>query len=194
MTVQFSKTPLEGAWFVEIEPNEDLRGFFTRTWCAREFAQHGLPSQLVQSSLSRNLRRGTVRGMHLQLPPSQEGKLVSCIRGRIYDAIVDLRPRSPTYLKHLGVELSAATHAALYIPPTVLHGFQSLEDDTEVFYQMTDFHAEQLAFGARWNDPAFCIRWPIERDITILPRDAAYSDFDRESYERYVRASAPGAR
>jgi dTDP-4-dehydrorhamnose 3,5-epimerase len=189
--VRFSETPLEGASLVEIEPHEDLRGFFTRTWCAREFAQPGLPSQLVQASLSLNLRRGTVRGMHLQLPPSREGKLVSCIRGRIYDVIVDLRPQSPTYLQHFGVELSAATHAALYIPPTVLHGFQTLDDDTEVFYQMTDFHAEQLAFGGRWNDPAFRIRWPIERDIVILPRDAAYPDFDRESYERHVRADAP---
>jgi dTDP-4-dehydrorhamnose 3,5-epimerase len=182
--MRFRETPLKGAFVIEIEPHADVRGYFTRTWCAQEFEQHGLPARLVQTSLSRNLKRGTVRGMHTQLPPSQEGKVVSCIRGRIYDVIVDTRPGSPTFLQHFGVELSADAHNALFIPPTVLHGFQTLEDDTEVFYQMTDFHAAHLAFGARWNDAAFGIAWPIESDLTLNDRDRAYPDFDRAAYLR----------
>jgi dTDP-4-dehydrorhamnose 3,5-epimerase len=127
--------------------------------------------------------------MHLQLPPSQEGKLVRCIRGRIYDVIVDLRPESPTYTKHFGVELTARAHNALYIPPTVLHGFQTLEDDTEVFYQMSDVYAPGLTFGARWDDPAFDIEWPIEGGAIMMDRDATYPDFDRAEYERRVLAA-----
>jgi dTDP-4-dehydrorhamnose 3,5-epimerase len=189
--MRFGETPLRGAFVIEIEPHADIRGYFTRTWCAQEFEQHGLPSCLVQASMSRNLRRGTVRGMHTQLPPSQEGKVVSCIRGRIYDVIVDVRPGSPTFLKHFGVELSAEAHNALYIPPAMLHGFQTLEDNSEVFYQMTDVHAAHLAYGVRWNDPAFGIRWPIESDLVMNDRDRTYPDFDRTAYERSCAASAP---
>ncbi len=143
---------------------------------------------MVQASLSHNVKRGTLRGMHMQLPPSREGKLVRCARGRVYDVIVDLRPSSPTYLKHFGIELSALEHNALYIPPMMLHGFQTLEDDTEVFYQMTDFHRPELAFGARWNDAAFAIRWPIESGLIMNERDATYPDFDSAAYESAVRA------
>ena len=168
---------------MEIEPHRDHRGYFARTWCAREFATHDLPAQFVQASLSHNAKRGTVRGMHMQLPPSREGKLVRCMRGRIYDVIVDLRPRSPTYLQHFGIELTAERQNALYIPPWMLHGFQTLEDDTDVFYQMSDFYAPELAFGARWNDPAFGIRWPIEQGVVMAERDASYADFDRAAYE-----------
>src|SRR6187551_374615 len=124
--MRFRETPLRGAFVIEIEPHVDPRGYFTRTWCAKEFAEHGLPDRIVQASLSRNLRKGTVRGMHTQLPPSQEGKVVSCVTGRIYDVIVDTRPGSPTFLQSFGVELSAEAHNALYIPPTMLHGFQTL--------------------------------------------------------------------
>jgi dTDP-4-dehydrorhamnose 3,5-epimerase len=122
--------------------------------------------------------------MHMQLPPSREAKLVRCSRGRIYDVIVDLRPRSPTYLRHFGVELTAERHEALYIPPTMLHGFQTLVDDTDVFYQMTDFYAPELSFGARWNDPTLAIRWPIEGSLVIAERDATYPDFDQAAYQR----------
>lgn len=182
--MRFEQAPLAGAYVIEIEPHRDVRGYFTRLWCTREFEEHGLPSRLVQASLSRNHKRGTVRGMHMQLPPSREGKIVQCMRGRIYDVIVDLRPGSPTFLQHFGLELTADEHNALYIPPWMLHGFQTLEDECEVFYQMTDFHANELAFGARWNDPAFAIRWPLDSALTLNERDAGYPDFDAEGYER----------
>lgn len=183
--MRFSETPLPGVFVVEVEPHQDARGYFTRMWCAREFGEReGLPTRFVQASLSHNTRRGTLRGMHMQLPPSREGKFVSCTRGRIYDVVVDLRPGSTGYLKHFGVELTAARHEALYIPPTMLHGFQTLEDDTDVYYQMTDFYEPDLAFGARWNDPEFGIRWPIETDLTMAERDAKYAEFDRLAYEK----------
>jgi dTDP-4-dehydrorhamnose 3,5-epimerase len=190
--MRFRETPLPGAFVVEVEPHPDVRGYFTRTWCAREFEQHGLPGQLVQSSISRNIRKGTLRGMHVQLPPSQEGKLVSCIRGRIHDVIVDARPESPTFLQHFAVELTADAHNAVYIPPSFLHGFQTLEDCCEVSYHMTDVQAQGLAYGARWDDPAFGIRWPLTTDLTIIERDARYPDFDAAAYRREVQAAATG--
>ncbi len=163
--MRFEETPLPGAFVVELEPNVDFRGYFARTWCTREFADAGLPAEFVQASLSHNVKRGTLRGMHMQLPPSREGKLVRCTRGRIFDVIVDLRPQSRAYLRHFAIELTADAQQALYVPPTMLHGFLTLDDDTDVFYQMTDFYAPELGFGARWNDPAFGIRWPFEDDL-----------------------------
>lgn len=180
----FEETPLAGAFVVRLEPHRDHRGYFARAWCGREFAARGLPADLVQANLSHNEKRGTLRGMHLQLPPSREGKLVRCIRGRIYDVIVDVRQGSSTFLQHFGIELAAGEHEALYVPPGMLHGFQTLEDDTDVFYQMTDYHAPELAFGARWNDPAFGIHWPIAEGLIMTERDASYPDFDRPAYER----------
>lgn len=190
----FEETPLPGAFVVKIEPHHDVRGYFTRTWCAHEFAARGLAAGLAQASLSHNDKRGTLRGMHMQLPPSQEGKIVQCTHGAIYDVIVDLRPGSRTYLKHYGVELTGEAHNALYIPPGMLHGFQTLEDDTEVFYQMTDVHAPDLAFGARWNDPAFGIQWPITSGLVMAQRDATYADFDRVAYEARPAAVSQEAR
>ena len=191
--MRFRATPLAGAFVVEIEPHNDARGFFARTWCEREFRNQGLAGELVQASISRNEKRGTVRGMHLQLPPSHEAKLVRVQRGAIYDVIIDLRPRSATYLKHFGVELSSRLSNALYIPPQFAHGFQTIEDDSEVLYQMTDFHAPELAYGFRWNDPAFNIDWPLRAGITIAERDAGYPDFSRADYEsRLSRADEPG--
>jgi dTDP-4-dehydrorhamnose 3,5-epimerase len=187
--VKFRATTLPGAFVVDIEPHEDLRGYFARSWCSREFAAHGLPPQIVQTNISRNMRRGTVRGMHLQLPPSREGKLVSCLRGAICDVIIDLRPHSPTYLRHFGVELTAAAHDALYVPPLVAHGFQTLADETEVLYQMTDYFSGELAYGVRWNDATFGIRWPIQDGIVILPRDADFPDFEPAAYEGRVNAA-----
>jgi dTDP-4-dehydrorhamnose 3,5-epimerase len=188
--VRFTQSPLPGAKVVEIEAHEDERGLFARTWCKREFAEHGLAGEMVQASISRNLRRGTVRGMHLQLPPSQEAKLVRCTRGAIYDVIVDLRPGSKTYLWHFGIELTEHNHSALYIPPLMAHGFQTLADDSEVLYQMSDYHAPELAFGLRWNDPALGIRWPMVEGIIILPRDAEYPDFDPRTFAERVQAPA----
>jgi dTDP-4-dehydrorhamnose 3,5-epimerase len=180
--VRFTQTPLTGSFHVESEPNQDLRGSFTRIWCEREFGSQGLGATFVQASISRNARRGTVRGMHMQLAPSCEAKLVRCIRGSIYDVIVDLRPESSTYMQYFGIELSSERQNALYVAPRTLHGFQTLADDCDVLYEMTDFHAPTLAFAARWNDPAFAIRWPIESQVVILPRDAQYPDFDSAAY------------
>jgi dTDP-4-dehydrorhamnose 3,5-epimerase len=190
--MRFRAAPLAGAFVVSIEPHTDQRGFFARSWCSREFAEQGLPPEMVQTSISRNTRRGTVRGMHLQLPPSQEAKLVSCVRGAIYDVIIDLRPQSPTFLRPFGIELTAETHDALYVPALMAHGFQTLVDSTEVLYQMTDYFAGELAFGVRWNDPAFAIRWPIKDDVVILPRDEEYPDFDRAAYERHLDVRCGG--
>jgi dTDP-4-dehydrorhamnose 3,5-epimerase len=172
---------------VEIESHPDERGFFARTWCSREFASHGLSGALAQASISHNDHRGTVRGMHLQLPPSQEAKLVRCSRGAIYDVIVDLRPDSETYLQHFGIHLDAVSCKALYIPPLVAHGFQTLEADTEVIYQMTDFFAPELGYGFRWDDPAFAIEWPIRTPVTIVARDRNYPDFDAASHAARVQ-------
>jgi dTDP-4-dehydrorhamnose 3,5-epimerase len=189
VAMRFDPTPLAGAFIVTIEPHADVRGYFARTWCSREFGAQGLATQIVQTSISHNLRRGTVRGMHLQLPPSQEGKLVSCLSGAIHDVIIDMRPQSPTYLQYFGIDLTAGTHAALYVPPLMAHGFQTLADGTEVLYQMSDFFGAELAFGVRWNDSAFEIRWPIDADIVILTRDATYPDFVRKEYERSLAAA-----
>jgi dTDP-4-dehydrorhamnose 3,5-epimerase len=185
----YRETPLTGAWIVEIEPAFDVRGFFARTWSSADFQAHGLEGTIVQSSLSRNERRGTIRGMHLQLPPSREAKLVRCTRGAIWDVIIDLRPRSVTFMQHFAAELSADRHDALYVPPLFAHGFQTLVDATEVSYQMTDVHAPELGFGLRWDDPAFAIRWPVA-ELTMLPRDAAYPDFDSA---RYLDRASGGA-
>lgn len=182
--MRFRQTPLADAFVIEVEPRDDERGYFTRTWCADEFERHGLPARIVQASLSRNTRRGTVRGMHTQLSPSREGKVVSCIRGRVHDVIVDIRKGSPTFLRHFAIELTAESHNALFIPPNFLHGFQTLEDNSEVYYQMTDVHAPELAFGARWNDPAFGISWPLEHDLTMSDRDRNYPDFDSTAFVR----------
>lgn len=192
--MRFAETPLPGAFVVELEPNVDFRGYFARTWCTREFADAGLPAELVQASLSHNVKRGTLRGMHMQLPPSREGKLVRCTRGRIFDVIVDLRPQSRAYMRHFAIELTADAQRALYVPPTMLHGFLTLDDDTDVFYQMTDFYAPAIGFGARWNDPAFGIRWPFEDDLVVAERDATYPSFDRRGYERRVTQTMEGGR
>jgi len=192
--MKFRETPLAGAYHVEIEPNSDERGFFARTWCANEFAEQGLSPAVAQTSISRNERKGTVRGMHMQLPPSQESKLVRCIRGAIHDVIIDMRPDSASYLCHYGVDLSARLHNALYVPPLMAHGFQTLEDETEVLYQMSDFYAPDLGVGWRWNDAAFGIRWPITESVTIAPRDAAYADFDAEAYGEGLRHASAASK
>jgi len=178
--VIFSPTPLAGAWLVDIERREDVRGFFARTWCRREFAEQGLETQLVQTGMSRNPRRGTLRGMHWQMAPHEEVKLVRCARGAIWDVIIDLRPGSPTYTRHFGAELTGESCRALYIPHGFAHGFVTLVDDSDVVYQMSAFHEPSAARGVRWNDPVFDIRWPIEKPI-VHERDASYPAFVRQN-------------
>ena len=173
----FREAAVAGVFVIEPEPREDNRGFFARTWCQREFAQHGLNPRLVQTSISFNRRRGTLRGMHYQMPPHAEAKLIRCTRGAIWDVALDLRPASPTYRQHFGVELSAENRAALYIPEGVAHGFQTLVDETEVLYQMSEFYAPEAGRGIRFDDPAFAIPWPLPEPI-LLERDRTYADFE----------------
>ena len=172
----FRSTAIGGVWIVEPEGHVDERGLFARTWCAREFAEHGLADCFVQGSVSHNPRRGTLRGLHYQAEPHAEAKLVRCTRGAIYDVALDLREQSPTFRQHVGVVLDAANRLALYVPEGCAHGFQTLEDDTEVLYQMSAFHAPEAARGVRWDDPAFAIPWP-PADRLIGERDRAYPDF-----------------
>ncbi len=173
----FTETRLPGAFIIEPELRTDERGFFGRTWCQREFAAHGLNPRLVQCNLSGNTLAGIVRGLHYQAAPHEEAKVVSCSHGAICDVIVDLRPASPTFKEWLAVELTAANRRMLYIPEGFAHGFQTLEDDTEVVYQMSEFYVPEAARGVRWNDPAFGIRWPLPVTI-ISERDRSYADFD----------------
>lgn len=172
----FIETTLKGAFIIELEKVEDERGFFARTWCQQEFAARGLNPRLVQCSLSFNRKRGTLRGMHYQTNPYEEAKLVRCTRGAIYDVIIDLRSDSSTFMRWVAVELTADNRRMLYIPEKFAHGFQTLEDSTEVFYHMSEFYAPEYARGVRWNDPAFGIRWPGAERI-ISHKDRQYPDF-----------------
>ncbi|MGA8479922.1 MAG: dTDP-4-dehydrorhamnose 3,5-epimerase [Chthoniobacterales bacterium] len=159
--MRFTATKLAGACIIEPQLREDSRGLFARTYCAREFHEQGLVDSFVQCNTSWNARKGTVRGLHYQLPPSSEVKLVRCTAGSLWDVIVDLCPDSPTYLQHVAIELSARNRLALYIPEMFAHGFQALEDATEVFYQMSDFYTPKLAKGVRYDDPKIGIQWPL---------------------------------
>ena len=172
----FTETQLKGAYIITPERIEDERGFFARTWDRHEFEARGLNTNLAQCNISYNARRGTLRGMHYQAAPHAETKLVRCTSGAIYDVIIDLRPGSPTLKQWQATELSAANRCMLYIPPGFAHGFQTLADQSEVFYQMAEFYAPNYARGVRWNDPAFGIVWP-EAPQVIAARDQAYPDF-----------------
>lgn len=171
-----SEASLPGVWVVTPELQEDLRGFFARAWCERELAAAELNERWVQSSMSFNKKRGTLRGLHYQRDPYGEVKLVRCTMGAIYDVVVDLRPDSATFKKHVAVELSAWNRKTIYIPKGCAHGFQTLQDDTEVLYHMSEFHAPGHAAGVRWNDPAFGIAWPDENPI-LSERDRSFPDF-----------------
>lgn len=157
----FTETSLPGAYLVDLERREDERGFFARSFCKNEFNAMGLDDCVAQCNISFNHKKGTLRGMHYQIPPHAEAKLVRCTRGAIYDVIVDLRRDSTTFMKWYSVELAAENRAALYIPKGFAHGFQTLVDDTEVFYQMSEFYAPESARGFRWDDPQFGITWPL---------------------------------
>jgi dTDP-4-dehydrorhamnose 3,5-epimerase len=162
----FTQTKLPGVYIIEPEPHQDARGFFARTFCAREFEEHGLAREFVQCSLSGNRVQGTLRGLHYQLPPVCETKLVRCASGAIYDVVVDLRRESPTYLQHLGVELTAQNRRGLYIPEMFAHGFQTLADETEVFYHISEFYTPDKSAGLRFDDPKLGIQWP--RPVTAI--------------------------
>jgi dTDP-4-dehydrorhamnose 3,5-epimerase len=173
--MRITETRLRGAFIIEPERHEDVRGHFARTFCQDEFERAGLVSPIEQCSTSFNHRRGTLRGMHFQLPPAAEHKLVRCTRGRIYDVIVDIRADSPTAYEWLAVELGADDGRALYIPAGFAHGFQTLVDGSEVFYQISEQHRPDLAGGIRWNDPRLGIEWPIA-DPILSERDRSYPD------------------
>lgn len=168
----FRATELPGVWVVEPEASRDERGFFARTWCAREFAARGLTADLAQCSVSWNRARGTVRGLHFQAAPHEEAKLVRCTRGAIHDVAFDLRPASPTRHRFVAVELTADNRRMLFVPEGVAHGFQTLVDDTEVFYQISREYDPEAQRGVRWHDPALGITWPV-RDAIVSVRDAA---------------------
>ncbi len=175
--MKFTPTVLAGAYIIDIEPMVDDRGFFARSWCRREFEAHGLNPDLVQCSISYNEKRGTLRGMHYQGSPHEETKVVSCIYGTIYDVIVDLRPASSTFKQWIALELSAENRRMIYVPKGFAHGFQSLDDHTEVFYQVSEFYAWEYALGVRWDDPVFGIKWPSVEQPVISERDRNYSGF-----------------
>lgn len=169
---------MRGAYVIETERIEDVRGWFARTWCAREFEERGLESRLAQCSVSYNRKAGTLRGMHYQVPPHAEAKLVRATSGSIHDVAVDLRPDSPSYLRHAAVVLSAREGNMIYIPAGCAHGFQTLEDDTEVFYQMSAPYEASAGRGVRWDDPAFGIDWPPAATRIIVDRDRTYPDYE----------------
>lgn len=176
--MRFTATPIAGVCVVDLDPREDERGFFARTWCAEEFRAQGLDARLAQCSISSNRAKGTLRGMHFQTAPHEEAKLVSCPQGRIFDVALDLRPGSPTYCRWFGVELSAANHRALYVPPGCAHGMQTLEDDCIVAYAISVPFEPASARAVRWDDPAFGIAWPLPSP-TLSPKDRDVPDFVR---------------
>jgi dTDP-4-dehydrorhamnose 3,5-epimerase len=171
--LRFTQLDLAGAYLIDVEPHADDRGFFARTFCTREFLDHGMDATIAQCSSSFNLRRGTLRGMHYQAMPHEETKVVRCTSGKIFDVIVDLRPGSTTYGRWHGVELTSENHRMLYVPAGFAHGFQTLEDNSEVFYQISVDYVPSAARGIRWNEPSLAIKWPITQGITISERDAA---------------------
>jgi dTDP-4-dehydrorhamnose 3,5-epimerase len=174
----FKETRLKGAFSISLQKVEDDRGFFARTWCQDEFTSNGLNARLVQSNVSFNKLKGTLRGMHYQLAPHAETKLVRCTRGAIYDVIVDLREDSPTYLEWLGVELTADNRDMLYVPEGFAHGFQTLEDGAEVTYHVTEFYTPGAERGLRYDDPAVGIAWPLPVDV-VSAKDAAWPLIER---------------
>jgi len=172
----FHETPLSGAYVLEPQPARDERGYFTRIWCVEELAEHGLAAVWVQSSISFNDKAFTLRGMHYQVAPSEEAKLVRCTAGRVFDSVVDLREGSDTFRQWFSLELNPQSNLSLYVPPGFAHGFLTLEDHSVVEYHMSEFHQADAARGVRWDDEAFGIEWPA-RPVIISDRDRTYADF-----------------
>jgi dTDP-4-dehydrorhamnose 3,5-epimerase len=175
--MRFRETKLRGVFEIDVEAKSDDRGFFARTWCQKEFETHGLNSRIVQCSLSFNVRKGTLRGIHHQVAPYAETKLVRCTRGAIYDVVLDLRPSSPTFKGWIGVVLTAENRSAVYVPEGCAHGFLTVEDESEVLYQMSEFYNAESARGVRWDDPTFQITWP-QRVQVISQLDRSYANFE----------------
>ena len=175
--MEFLKTKLPGVFEIHIEAKPDERGFFARTWCQEEFEAQGLAGKLVQCSLSFNNRKGTLRGMHYQVAPREETKLIRCTQGAIYDVVLDLRPHSLAFKEWIAVELTAEKRSMIYVPEGCAHGFLTLEDRSEVTYQMSEFQHAESARGVRWDDPAFQIKWPAKVEV-ISERDRTYPDFE----------------
>lgn len=173
----FSETALPGAYVIDLERIEDERGFFARAWCERELTEHGLETRIAQSNVSFNKHKGTLRGMHFQRPPHQETKLIRCIRGGLFDVIIDLRPDSTGYKRWMGVELTADNRRMLYVPRGFAHGFQTLEDDTETLYMVSEFYTPEAEGGVRWDDPAFAVEWPLGPPTEISEKDQQWPDF-----------------
>ena len=174
--MKFIETRLKGAFIIEPEKLEDERGFFARTFCEEEFSKHRLDSKIVQCNISFNWKKNTIRGMHYQVAPYEEAKLVRCIKGAIYDVIIDLRPQSFTFKQWIAMELTAKNRIMLYVPEGFAHGFQTLDDNTEVFYQMSEFYHPECARGVRWNDRTFKIEWPFA-DPILSSKDRLYKDY-----------------
>ena len=174
--MKFNETRIPGVWVVETEPAEDERGWFSRSWCKKEFAAHGLNTEMMQCGMSLNRRKGTLRGMHYQSEPHGECKLVRCLRGALHDVVVDLRPHSPVFRQVVAVDLTQDNLKAIYIPEGVAHGFQTLVDDTLVYYQMSEYYESSAACGVRWDDPAFGIEWPLA-DLILSDKDQNWPDF-----------------
>jgi dTDP-4-dehydrorhamnose 3,5-epimerase len=172
----FNETRIPGVFVIELEHREDERGFFARSFCRKEFEAHGLNPNVAQCNVSFNRNRGTLRGMHFQAAPYAEAKLVRCTKGSVFDVCIDLRPGSATFKRHVSVVLSAREHNMIYIPEGFAHGFQTLEDDSELFYQMSQVYSPESARGVRWNDPAFTIDWP-PAERTMTEKDKTYPDF-----------------
>jgi dTDP-4-dehydrorhamnose 3,5-epimerase len=178
MGITFRETKLRGAFMIEPEMFEDERGLFGRSFSAKEFEARGIDPRIAECNLSFSKKRHTIRGMHFQSASHAQAKLVRCTKGAIYDVIIDLRPESPTFKQWIAEELSAENRRMLYVPREFAHGFQTLVDDTEVFYQVSEFYAPQAAGGIRWNDSAFAIVWPATDGVTINQRDQTYPDFE----------------
>lgn len=175
----FNETKLKGAYLIEIEQKQDERGFFARSFCKKEFQQHGIDFNIAQCNISFNKNKGILRGMHYQSAPYEEAKLVSCIRGKIYDVMIDLRKDSATYCQWHALELSAEDYKTLYIPKGFAHGFQTLENNSAVFYQMSEFYHPECAKGIKWNDPLFSIKWPFNVQ-NMSEKDKSYSLFKKD--------------
>lgn len=175
--MMFTETHLPGACVIDLEPSEDERGFFARAWCRREFEEHGLETNIAQCNMSFSTRKGTLRGLHFQTSPHEEVKVIRCIRGALYDVIVDLRADSPGFKRWIGIELSAENRRMLYVPRGFAHGFQTLEDNTETFYMVSAFYTPGAEGGVRWDDPTFGIQWPEAEDVEITYKDRSWPDF-----------------
>jgi dTDP-4-dehydrorhamnose 3,5-epimerase len=173
--MKFTETKIPGVFVIELEKREDSRGYFARAWCQREFEAHGLPN-FVQTNMSLCKQKGTVRGLHYQVAPHGEAKYMRCIRGAIFDVVVDIRPDSPTYKKWFGVELTAENRKAIFVPEGLPHAYQALTDDAEVIYSSSCFYTPGAERGIRWNDSAFNIEWPI-REAIVSEKDAKWADF-----------------